>query len=151
MVGLRSTLGGPDSLGGADADRAAPPMRHTKRIQFRRRGAGGIDAQVDPVESNKKPASRHCSGGNANPPPHQQPLFEIGFDLNLRVSSSGCRVRSEPVLHFRGDEGWIIDCWADVTIVLFMLHVSYYVKCITMLYPQPVSCSLSYLDSFKPH
>ncbi|TRY62033.1 hypothetical protein TCAL_09526 [Tigriopus californicus] len=38
LVGMRSTIGGPDSLGGADADRPEPQTHHrTKRILFTRK------------------------------------------------------------------------------------------------------------------
>eukprot|EP00095_Tigriopus_kingsejongensis_P000930 maker-scaffold635_size121629-snap-gene-0.8 protein:Tk00930 transcript:maker-scaffold635_size121629-snap-gene-0.8-mRNA-1 annotation:"oxytocin vasopressin receptor-like protein" len=46
LVGMRSTIGGPDSLGGADADRPAPHNRRAQRILFKRK------LEYQPKEAN---------------------------------------------------------------------------------------------------
>lgn len=78
LVGMRSTLGGPDSLGGADADRPEPQTHHrTKRILFTRK--------AEPLKANPLGTRPH-------------PLFPIQDQEIVRAG-----IRSEPNLssHYR--------------------------------------------------
>ena len=96
---MRSTIGGPDSLGGADADRVEPHHHQTtKRILFRRAPA----PHVPPATIH----NHNMKDQGVGPSPKMGVAVAIQEGAGAGGgSNSGGRVKSEPPVQFYSDGG----------------------------------------------